>query len=80
MFYQAQTARMQAAERAKNAVFVPGDLDLWTFKLVRARDQTPLSCKFGANPFSSSWGISYTNKKSHRQRQNRTFRSSLRAV
>jgi len=35
------TNRTQAAERAKNAVFVPGDIDLWpltlTFKLVSSR-------------------------------------------
>ena len=53
--------------------FVPGDLDLWpltlTFKHVRVRDQTHLPCEFGTNPFSSSGDISYTNKKSHRQRQ-----------
>jgi len=29
-----------------------------TFKLVRARDQTRLSCELGANPFSSSRDIS----------------------
>ena len=38
--------RMQADEGPKNAVFVPGDLDLWpltlTFKLVQARDRTRL--------------------------------------
>jgi len=57
----------QAAERVKNAVFVPGDLGLssltLTFKLVRARDQTRLACKFGANTFSGFWDISYTIKK-----------------
>ena len=36
---------------------------LLTFKLVRARDQTPLPCKFGANPFSYSRDIWVTNKK-----------------
>jgi len=43
---------MQAAKRAKNGIFVCGDLDLWpltfTFKLIRARNQTCLPCKFGA--------------------------------
>jgi len=34
-----------------------------TIKLVRGRDQTCLPCEFGANPFSSSQDISYTNKK-----------------
>jgi len=72
----------QAAERAENAVFVPGDLDLLpftlTFKLVRERDQTHLPCEFGANPFSGSGDISYTNKKPQTDGvKNRTFRSSL---
>jgi len=67
--------------------FVPGDLDLrpltLTFKLVRARDQTCLLCEFGANQFSGSPDISYTNKK-HKKSQTapktRTLRSSLCAV
>jgi len=33
------------------------------FKVVRARDQTCLPCEFGANPFSHSWDIWFTNKK-----------------
>ena len=33
-----------------------------TFKLVRARNQSCLPCEFGANPFSGSQDISYTNK------------------
>jgi len=78
----------QAAERAENAVFVPGDLDLWpltlTLKLVRARDQTFLPCEFGefgANPFSGPGDISYTNRKKQTDgAKNRTVRSSLRAV
>jgi len=67
----------QAAERAISSlrggdgsaqhVFVPGDRDLWlltlTFKLVRARDQTHLSCEFGVNPFSGSRDILCTNKQ-----------------
>ena len=38
---------------------VPGDFDLWPFKLFWARDQTRLPCEFGANPFSrfpDIWG------------------------
>jgi len=68
----------------KNAVFVPRDLHIWpltlTFKLVRARDhhQTRLPCEFGANPFSGSRDIWYTNKKPQTEgAKNRTFRSSL---
>jgi len=42
-------------------VFVPGEFDLCplalTFKLVRARLQTRLSCEYGANPFSGSRDI-----------------------
>jgi len=34
-----------------------------TFKLVWARDQTCLPCEFGANPFSHSWDIWFTNKQ-----------------
>jgi len=34
-----------------------------TFKHVQARDQTRLPSEFGANPFSGSRDISYTNKK-----------------
>jgi len=40
----------------------PWPLNL-TFKLVWAKDQTHLPCEFGANPFSSSQGIWYANKK-----------------
>jgi len=43
------------------------------------RDQTRLSCKFGANRFSGSGNIFYTNKKV-RQRQNRILRSALHAA
>jgi len=38
-----------------------------------------LPCEFGANPFSGSRDISYTNKNSH-SAKNRTLRSSLCAV
>ena len=66
--------RIQAAERAEKCrllSLLPWPLTL-TFKLVRARDQTRLPCEFGTNPFSSSQDISYTNKKSERQKQNCT--------
>jgi len=68
--------RTQDAKKGRKTVFVPGDLNLWhltlTFKLVRARDQTRLPCEFGANPFSGSRYISYTNKNTDwgRQKQN----------
>jgi len=75
MFYQTQTTH-RLPEGPKNTVFlslVTSTFDLWpltmTLKLVRARDQTRLPHEFGVNPFSSSGDISYTNKKSHRQRQ-----------
>jgi len=61
-----------------------GDLDLWpltlAFKLIRARDQTCLPCELGANPFSGSRYISYTNIKVPDSAKNRTLRSLLRAV
>jgi len=55
--------RTQAAERAENAVLSPVTLtfDLQTRPI--ARDQTRLPCEFGANPFSVSRDISYTNKE-----------------
>jgi len=56
---------MQADEKAKKCHFFPWwswPLTL-TFKLVRARDQICLPCEFGANPFSGSQDISYTNKQ-----------------
>ena len=69
---------------AENPVFVYGDLNHWpltlTFKLFWARDQTRYSCEFGANPFSGSQDISYTNKKVTDSAKNWTWRSSLRAV
>jgi len=34
-----------------------------TFKLIQARDQTHITCKFGANPFSSSRDIWCTSQK-----------------
>jgi len=59
---------------------VPWPLTL-TFKFVQARDQTHLPSEFGANPFSSSRDISYTNNKLQTDgTKNRTFRSSLSAV
>ena len=75
--------RTHAAERAQNAIFCPW----WPWhltlmhKLDLARDQTHLQCKFGANPFSGSQDISYTNKKPQTDgTKNRNFCSSLRAV
>ena len=84
MFYQTYTARRPPKDR-KMPVFVPGDLDLWpltlTFKFVQAKDQTRLPFELGADPFSGSRDISYTNKKPRTDgAKNRTFRISLRAV
>ena len=60
--------RTHAAEKAKNAVFVPDDLDFssltLTFELVRATDHTRLPCEFGTNMLSGSRDILY--KKSQR--------------
>jgi len=73
----------QAAERAEKCRFCPWwpwPLTL-TFKLVRVRDQTRHPYEFGANPFSSSGDISYTNKKPQNDgANNRTFHSSLHVV
>jgi len=69
-----QTAHRPPKGR-KNAIYCscwPWSLTL-TFKLVQVRDQTRLPCEFGANPFSGSQYISYTNKKTTdwwRQKQN----------
>jgi len=72
-----------SSERAEKYHFCrwwPWPLTL-TFKLVWARGQTRLRCEFGANPFSDSRYISYTNKNTQTDgAKNRTFRSSLRAV
>jgi len=56
--------RKQPPNGRTNGVFCPWWLWPLTliFKLVRATDQTRLPCKFGANPFSGSRDISYTNK------------------
>ena len=52
-----------------------------TFRLIQARDQTRLPCEFGANPFSGSQDISYTNKTLQTDgAKNRTWRSSLHAL
>jgi len=54
-----------------------------TFKLVWTRDQTRLPSEFGANPFSSSRDISYTNKKSEtaqKSANNRTLCCSPHAI
>jgi len=53
----------------------------FTFKLVRARNQTRLPCEFGANLFSGSRDISYINKKTQTDgAKNRTRHSSLYVV
>jgi len=82
MFYP-NINRLRAAERAEKCRFlsmvtVTFDLDLQT--RVRAMDQTRLPCEFGANPFSGSRYISYTNKTQTDCAKNRTFRSSQRTV
>jgi len=70
----------------KMPFFVPSDLDLLpltlTFKLVRARGQTRLPCEFGANLFSGSRDISYTNTNTSQTdgAKRRTFCSSLCTV
>jgi len=64
--------------------FVPGDFDIWlltlTFKLLRAREQTRLPCEFGANPFSGSRDISYTNKTRKAASDVRTARRKFQAT
>jgi len=67
---------MQAAERAEKYRFFPGDL---TFKLFGAMDQTRLTYKFGANPFSSSGDILHTNKN-HRLTAPKTEPSTVHCV
>ena len=59
-----------------------GNLSLMTltFKLIPARDQTRLSCEFGAYPFSGSRDISYTNKKVTDSTKNRTLCNLLCTV
>jgi len=75
------TNHTQTAERAKECHFVVhGDFDL-DLKIPLSKDQTRLLCEFGANPFSSSQNVSYTNKKPQTDgARNRTFHSSLRVV
>jgi len=63
MLYQTYRAR-RPPKGPKNAIYVPGDLDLWPWPSnFRARDQLRLPCEFGANPFSGFRDISYANKK-----------------
>jgi len=69
---------MQAAKRTKKYVFL--SLVTLTFKLVQVRDQTLLPCEFGANPFSGSGNISYTNKKTQTDGAKNTFHSSLHVL
>ena len=82
MFYETQSVR-RPPKALKNFVFCqwwPWPLT-FTFKLVRARDQTCLPCEFGTNQFSGSQDISYTNKKTQSDgKKNRTFHSSLHVV
>ena len=59
MFYQTQIAR-RSLKGPKNAVCCPWWPWPLTFKLIGV---TCLLCEFGANPFSSSRDISYTNKR-----------------
>ena len=51
-----------------------------TFKLVRARLQTRLLCKFGANPFSRFRDIWLTNKQTISQTKHPKTEPYLRAV
>jgi len=63
---------MQAAERAKNVVFVPGDLGLWPWPSNSSEWGTNhFPSEYSTNPFSGSWDTSY-KQKSHRlcQKQN----------
>jgi len=60
MFHQTKTAR----RLPKGPKMPLLSLVTLTFKLVRARDQKHLACKFWTNPFSSSpRDVSHTNKK-----------------
>ena len=65
-------------------VFVPDELNLWSLILTFARDQTRLSCEFGANPFSGSRDTWFTNTKWMKKKvtasAKKTLRSSLCAV
>jgi len=80
MFYQTETTH-RPPKGPKNALFCPWWPWSLTFKLARVRDQTRIPCEFGANPFSGSGNISYTNKKQQTDgAKNRTLRSSLHVV
>jgi len=59
---------------------VPGDIDVDFQTRPSEGPNAYLPYGFGANPFSGSRDISYTNKKVTNSAQNRTLRSSLRAV
>jgi len=77
MFHKLHTGRRKGQEMP---FFVPGDLDLWPSNLSE-RGTKRLPCEFGANPFSSSRDISYTNKKPQTDgTKNRTFCSSVCVV
>jgi len=71
--------RTQTAERAKKCRFL--FVRSWhSNSSERGTKHVFPVCEFGANPFSGSRDISYTNKKVTDSAKNRTLRSSLRAV
>jgi len=72
MFYQTQTARMPM-KPLKNAVL---SLVTSTFDLDLQTRPSDGPCEFGANPFSGSRYISYTNKK-HRLTEPKTEPSAV---
>ena len=76
MFYQTQFVRRppEMAEKCRSLSLVT-----LTFDLDQARDQTRLPCEFGANPFSGSRDISYTNKN-HRLTAPKTEPSAVHCV
>jgi len=80
MFHQTWNARRQP-EESRNAVFVPGDLDLWPWPSNSSEWATkhvfPVNL---AQIHSAVPDIFHTEKKQTDGAKNRTFRSSLRAV
>jgi len=48
-----------------------------TFKLVRVSEQTCLPCEFGANPFSRSRDIWFTNKKTQTKKSQTALKQNL---
>jgi len=76
---------MQASERAKNAVFVPSDLDLWPLilasKLIRAGTKHVFCVNWAQIRSAVPRDISYTNEKTQTDgTKNSSFCSSLHAV